>query len=360
MVHQGSIVTAGHQKGDIMGGFATRRAWASRATPFLVLSTLALAGWAAASGSPAYAGPGIDQFEMKDLDSGPGEFQFQSQNAISAGQPQRRVIELAPGKFAYDDNSIAQARYALEMQMGITSWFRTRLGIEYEKQRVDDPSSPARANAFDDLQLSSVALEGVLVFVPVKKDAIGLGLLTEFDTSLKAGGKQLYAGPIVQAVSGPWSGIANLLLVQHFGAPDRLHLLPSDRSVDFAYALQVQYELSPTWAVALEGYGTFDRIMADGNQAQTLAQFGRFDQHRAGPVIYYRFNPDPKQGGKPGSVGIKGVGGDDDDAPGKGSKLGADKAKDKDTSVSLGVGLLFGLNANTPSQTLKLSLEYNF
>jgi len=304
---------------------------------------------------PVMAGPGVDQFEMKDLDSEPGDLQFQSQNAFSSGVPRRNVVQTAPGHYAFDDNPATRARLALEMQMGITSWLRTRLGIEFEKSKLDDPGLLARANAYEALQLSSIQLEGVVVFKPVKKDGIGFGLLTEFDSGVKAGGKQLYIGPIIQAVSGPWTGIANLLLVQHFGSPDAAHVLPADRSVDFAYALQLQYEISKTWAVALESYGVFDRVAPSGSQAEALALFGRFDQHRAGPVVYYRFNPDPSKSAKASSV--KGVAAAaDDDTPGAAKSAGGEK----ETSVSLGVGLLFGLNANTPDQTLKLSLEYNF
>lgn len=305
--------------------------------------------------APAVAGPGINQFEIKDLDSDPGAFQFQSQNAISSGVPRRRVVETAPGVYAFDDNPATRERYALEMQMGITTWFRARLGIEFEKSKLDDPGQLARADAFEDLQLSSVSIEGVFVLKQLKGDGVGLGLLTEFDNGIRGGGKQLYYGPIIQAVQGPWSGLANLLLVQHFGSPDRFDQLPADRSLDFAYSLQLQYELSRAWAVALEGYGTFDRIAAPGNQQEALALFGRFDQHRAGPVVYYRFNPSPPHvAGKAGGT-VKGLQQDHDD----------DKAADggeggRETSVSIGVGLLFGLNANTPDQTLKLSLEYNW
>jgi len=232
---------------------------------------------------------------------------------------------------------------------------RTRLGVEFEKSRLDDPGILARANAYEDLQLASVQLEGVLVFKPVKNDGIGLGLLTEFDSAVGAsgGGKQLYIGPIVQAASGPWTAIANLLLVQHFGSTGRLDTVPADRSVDFAYALQLQYEFSKTWAVAAESYGTFDRIAPSGSQDATLALFGRFDQHRAGPVVYYRFDPDPSKPAKLTAAAAKGLSnGGDDDRPGAGGS--------KETSVSIGVGVLFGLNPNTPGLTYKLSLEYNF
>ncbi len=320
---------------------------------------VAAATWAMAMGfgtPAAFAGPAVNQFEIKDLDSGPGEMQFQSQNAIAFGQPKRRVKESQPGEFTYDDNTVARERYALEMQMGITTWFRARVGIEFEKERLDDPASPAQANAFEDLHFTGVALEGVFVAIPVKKDGIGLGLLTEYDASIRGGLNQLYIGPIIQAVSGPWSATANLLLVQHFGTPDRGHQLPADRKQDFAYALQLQYEVSPTWALALEGYGTFDRIGGSGTQSAEQAAFGSFDQHRAGPVVYYRFKQDAGASNAK-SRAVKGLR-KDDDAPGAGGK--DDDQDEKAGTISIGVGLLFGLNANTPSETLKVSVELNF
>ena len=306
---------------------------------------------------PVAAGPGVNQFEVKDLESDPGELQFQSQNAISFGQPKRQVRETAPGVFAFDDNTIARERYALEMQMGLTTWFRMRLGIEFEKERTEEPGSLARANAFDNLSLAGIALEGVAVVVPIKGNGIGLGFLAELDQSVGSGGAhQIYAGPIVQAVYGPWSALANLMIVQHLGSSDVTGETPADRKRDFAYAAQLQYTVSPTWALALEGYGTIDRLGTSGTPPPERALFGDHDQHRLGPIVYYRFDPSGKplagvhKGG--GKSAIKSAVKDDDDGKG-----GDD---DKGQLVSIGVGVLFGLNNNTPSETLKLSLEYNF
>ncbi len=309
---------------------------------------------------PVSAGPAVNQFETKDLESDPGELQFQSQNAISFGQPKRQVRQTAPGNYIYDDNSVARERYALEMQMSIATWFRTRLGVEFEKERLDDPGSVARANAFEDLHLTGVALEGVFVFVPVKGDGIGLGLLTEYDRSVRGGTSQFYAGPIIQAVSGPWTALANLLVVQHLGSADKTGLTPADRKRDFAYAAQLQYTFSSAWALALEAYGTVDRIGNSGTPTAEQKLFGDFDQHRVGPVVYYRFDPHGSAGSvKPAKVGVKGIGktgGKDDDD----GKPGAKDDDDKKASVSVGLGLLFGLNKNTPDETLKMSVEYNF
>jgi hypothetical protein len=304
---------------------------------------------AALCASQSLAGPAVNQFETKDLESAPGQLQFQSQNAISFGQPKRQVAQSASG-LAFDDNTIARERYALEMQMGITSWFRTRVGVEFEKARIEDPSSLATANAFENLHLTGIAVEGVFIVVPVSTNGFGLGLLTEYDSAVGGGQSQFYIGPIIQAVSGPWSALANLLLVQNYGSPDRGRLLPSDTKRDFAYAAQLQYTLSSTWAVAFEGYGTIDRLGHSGHQAPEQASLGRFDQHRLGPVVYYRINT---AGLTAAATAHK--------ATAKALKADDDKdGTDKDKSISVGVGLLFGLNANTPDQTLKLSLEWNF
>ena len=68
---------------------------------------------AALLATSAAAGPAIDQFEVKDLQSAPGDFEFQSQNAFSTGQPRRRFVETSPGNFIYDDNTVsATARVA--------------------------------------------------------------------------------------------------------------------------------------------------------------------------------------------------------------------------------------------------------
>ena len=306
--------------------------------------------------APLNAGPAINQFETKDLESEPGDLQFQSQNAIAFDQPRRHVRQIGPGEFAYDDNTIARERYALEMQMSIATWFRTRLGVEFEKERLNDPSSPARADAFEDLHLTGIAIEGVFVLLPAKRDGIGLGLLAEYDQSIRSGTNQLYIGPIIQAVQGPWTAIANLLLVQHYGSPDARAGVPEDHKHDFAYAGQLMYEVSPAWSMALEGYGTVDRLGHSGTQSPQQAAFGRFDQHRLGPVVYYRFNPGGGTLASTGKAGVKGLAKDDDD----GRKPGAKEGGDKDRSVSIGVGLLFGLTDATPGETLKLSLEYNF
>ncbi|MFN0218006.1 MAG: hypothetical protein ACKVP4_04220 [Hyphomicrobium sp.] len=300
-------------------------------------ATLGLAG--------AAAGPAINQFEVKDLQSAPGEFEFQSQNAFSTGQPRRRFVEAPPGTYAYDDNTVIRQREALEIQMGITDYFRIRLGIEFEQERLDEPGLFADRNSYGDLQLDELAIEGVFVFIKPKDNGVGLGLLVEYGTPISGGPEsqsEVYVGPIIEAHAGAWSLIANLAAVRHMGGdaePGNFDYVRDDKW-DFSYFLQGQYEFSKSWALALEAYGTIDRIGNTGARSEEAELFGDTDQHRAGPVIYFTFNPDRSGGNRAHA-----------------SKL---DDEEKEVEVSIGAGALFGLNEATPDTTYKLSVEVEF
>src|SRR5688572_748689 len=56
----------------------------------------------------------------QDLESAPGSFEFQSQNAWSWGQPPRRIASDAEG-VEFDENEVIRERYAIELEMGLTS-----------------------------------------------------------------------------------------------------------------------------------------------------------------------------------------------------------------------------------------------
>lgn len=301
----------------------------------------------------ADAGPAVGQFEVKDLEAEPGRFEFQSQNAHSFGQPRRRVFRESDDETLYDDNTVVRQRHALELEASLTHFFRMRIGIEYEKERVEEPESVFSANSYGDLKLDEVALEGVVIFVPVKeRNGIGFGALAEVEKTLEKGElSSVVFGPIVEVQSGRWSAVANILFVHFFGRGEVTDEgRERDNKWDFAYATQVMYEVSPTWAVAIEGYGTVDRIGRSGMPGEEREVFGDHDQHRLGPLVYYRFNTNggPSLGFATGSgaEGLEAVDDDDDEAGG--------------AEVSIGVGVLFGLTEHTPDTTLKWSVEVEF
>ena len=306
----------------------------------------------------AQAEPAIGQFEVKDLEADPGEIEFQSQNAWSFGQPRRRIAEEAPGEFIYDGNSVTRQRHALEIEMSLTHFLRMRVGIEYEKERFDEPASPGLANAFDDLKLTEVAVEGVVILKPVPQSGgVGFGLLSEFEHPTEQGElNSILVGPIFGAKTGPVSALLNVLFIKYFGSGEITDEgLERDDKWDIGYAAQLKYNFNATWALALEAYGTFDRIGNSGQRNQGAILFGDHDQHRAGPIVYYEWRV-KLEGNGPKAQGSQ-IAEIDADNKADGGKPDDDE---QGVLMRLGTGLLFGLNDNTPDTTLKLSFEMEF
>lgn len=333
--------------------------------PALAAATLAAA--AALAAPAAIAGPAVNQFEIKDLEAEPGNLQFQSQNAYAVGNPKRRTFQDDDGELKFDDNSVTRERYAQELEAHLTSFFRLRVGLEFEKERLDDPVTFDRADRYDQLKLSEYAIEGVLVLVPVPKaGGLGVGLIAEYQhPNSSHDAATLFMGTILQAVQGPWSATADLFLVRWFSPLEEHEAGPSrDNKWDFAYAARVMYTYSETWAFALEGYGTIDRLGNSGSPGEERLLFGDHDQHRIGPVVYYSW----KLGGEKVKhrLGLvpkaPRLGGDDDDGPkgaaGKKGNAGGDD--DDEPTATLGFGVLAGVTPSTPAATFKLSLEVDF
>lgn len=290
----------------------------------------------------ATAGPAIGQFEMKDLEVEEGAIEFQSQNAHAFGQPNRK-LKNDGGELEFDDNEYTRQRHALEVEVGINSFLRGRVGIEFEKERFDDPGSAALANTFDDLKLTEVAFEVVAVLAAPKQYQPGIGFLTEVEFPVQGGddSKSVIFGPILQYDFGRWQALADLYAVYHFGGGE------DDGKFDFQYALRLLYQQSDNWGYAIEAYGTVDRLGSSGTRGEEAILFGDHDQHRLGPIAYYTVDT----GSSPrAALGLPAL--EDND--------GEKNEKPQGASLNIGVGWFFGLNKNTPDHTLKWSVEYEF
>lgn len=290
----------------------------------------------------AAAEPSIGQFELKNLEAGAGYLEFQSQNAYSFGQPGRRIGFDAGGGPIYDENSVTRLRNALEIEMGFSQYLKLRLGIEFEQGRIDDPVSRAQANSFDELKLDELGAEVIGIIIPRKGDGFGLGVVVEVERPLDtAETSSVIVGPIFEFASGPWSATVIPMGVHAFGG-ERDEDGFKDHKWDFAYAAKVEYMFSDAWSLAVESYGTVERIGNSGHRSEEQRAFGDFNQHRIGPVLYYAYNL--------GDIGYRkptwaaGAGGDDEEG----------------STLTVGLGLLAGLNENTPDGTLKLSVEVDY
>ena len=273
----------------------------------------------------ARAEPAIGQFELKTLESYPGRLEFQSQNAYSWGQPLRQV-ESGPDGVEIDENSVTRERYALELEMGFTHHLKMRVGVEFEKERLDDPPTLDQVNDFDELELTELGVEIIGIVIPREGDGAGLGFVAEYERPIDRDEPDaLILGTIVEFQSGPWLAAAVPMVVHDFGGNPEAGEQVDDKW-DFAYAAQLLYTFSSNWSLAIEGYGTVERIDSTGNPSESARTFGDFDQHRLGPVLYYSYASEGDEG----------------------------------TNVSIGLGMFAGLNGNTPDQTLKLSIEVEF
>lgn len=307
----------------------------SSSQPTRAIGILAALGFCCALPT-AGAEPAIGQFELKTLDSSAGAFEFQSQNAWSGGNPDRRVARNEDGELVFDENAVVRQRHAIELEAGLTSALKMRVGVEFEKERLDDVETPDQANAFDELNLTEFGIELIAVLVPRPDDGAGFGVVVEFEQPRdREESGTLIIGPVIEFRSGRWFAAAVPTVVRTLGGRTDEGAKIDDKW-DFAYAAQLAYSVSDRWSLALESYGTVERLSDSGHPSEAARLFGDFDQHRAGPVVYRAF----------------GFGGSQREQP-------ASSTED-DKNLSLGVGLLAGLNHHTPDYTLKLSLEIDF
>lgn len=317
-----------------------------RSIPDVAVALLTLAALSATS---ALAGPAIGQFELKDLEAEPGRVELQILNAHSSGEPRRKVVDEGGGDFEFDDNSIEKQRHALELESALTNYLRMRVGIEFEKERLDDIEDPAFANDYGDLKLSEIGFEVVTIFKHVPTaGGFGFGALAELEVPLEDGElNTILFGPIVQAQFGRWGAIGNLMFIYHFGSGEfEDGVLERDKKWDLGYATQLSYQASKNWMLTLEGYGTVDRIGNTGTPGEAVEIFGDHNQHRAGPIIYYSFETDGL-----GSPTHRVVDSNPDNTH---------YDSESEVEVSIGAGVLFGLNENTPDHTLKWSIEVEY
>jgi hypothetical protein len=153
----------------------------------------------------------------------------------------------------------------------------------------------------------------------------------------------LFSGLILEAHSGAWSATGNFALIKYIGGtPEEGEA--RDEKLDFAYFTQVKYDFNASWGLALEAYGTIDRLGSSGTASDEAIAIGDQDQHRIGPVVYYSF--------KAGGSAAKAASDEDEDTGGDND--------DEGTGVTLSAGVLFGLNGDTPDTTIKTGLEVEF
>ncbi|MBI1731538.1 MAG: hypothetical protein HYR49_02055 [Gammaproteobacteria bacterium] len=295
---------------------------------------------------PAFAEPVIGQFELKDLESDPDHVQFQSQNACSWGQPERRIDASNPSEPLFDENAISRQRHAFEIEKGFTRFLKIRIGIEFEKERAGEPAAIADADAFEKLKLAELGAEVIAVLLPRQGDGVGLGFVAEVERPIdREEPDSVILGPIIELALDAWSASLIPMAVHNFdGRPNEGG--QRDNKWDLAYAAQIANSFSPGWTLTLEAYGTVERVGGTGHRSAGSLRFGDSDQHRLGPVLYYSTDVGRRVG-----TGAH---------PPITQSLEDTESDPEGTRMTIGLGFLAGLNGNTPDATLKLSIEVDF
>jgi hypothetical protein len=289
----------------------------------------------------AHAEPFIGQFELKTLEAARGLFEFQSQNAWAWDQPPRKVDSGPADAWIFDENTLFRERYALELEVGFSESLKMRVGIEAENERIDEPESPTEADEFSGLSVDEIGAEIVAILVRRETDGFGVGFVAEIEGPFdQKEANHFTLGPIVEYQSGSWLFAAVPMLVYSFGG-DAEESEPLDEKWDFGYAAQLMHIFSDRWSLALEGYGTVERLGNSGHPSMAAEYFGDSDQHRVGPVVYFSHEI--------------GNGTRDHTASQMLSSRESDSAE-----LTIGLGLLEGLNSQTADHTLKLSIEVDF
>lgn len=138
----------------------------------------------------------------------------------------------------------------------LANHFKMRVGIEFEKERGDDPGSLDAVDDFGPLELSELGSEVIFIPFPRQGDGTGMGIVTEIELPLGSEEPTKFiVGAIFELQSGPWLAAAVPTFVRAIGGDPEDGERVDDKW-DFAYATQLSYGFSETWTLALEGYGT--------------------------------------------------------------------------------------------------------
>ena len=312
------------------------------------LAALALTGAALLASTVATRA----QFEVEEPEAQQGEVELEYNGDYHFGNPRRQVVEEG-GEIIADENEVLRQRHVFGIGFGLTDWFKLAIEAEFEQERLEDFDDIALANSFGDLQATEIQFEGIAVLRPLKGDGFGAAAFISYVAAIGDDPNQFQIGPILKVAQGKWSATTNLFFIKNIGGGEREPdgSIFRDERWDLEYAWRVAYQASERWALALEGFGTFNRLGDSGRKSEAVELFGDQDPHRLGPVAYYTFK-------HPRSARMASL--KDPNGPGNSNGNGNGDDDDEGTTVTAGFGVLFGLNEDTSDVALKWSLEIEF
>jgi hypothetical protein len=282
------------------------------------------------------------EFEIKETTVEKGEVELEYKGDYHSGNPNRK-FGIDGGEIVADENDIVRQSHSFELGFGLTNFLKLSVGAEAEEERFDDVDGVALVNTFDSLKFTALEANATLALVKPTANGFSLAAYASIEHAFESSeGEIARIGPLLSVAQGRWSATASFLFAKHFGGNDPEE--NSDDRWDFEYAAQVAYEMNDRLTLAVESYGLVKRLGSSGSPGDGALAFGDQDHYRLGPVAYYTFKRSAHE-----SHAMK-LGNSDDDEEGE----------DDGGGVTMNLGVLLGLNDDTPGTTLKWGLSAGF
>lgn len=187
---------------------------------------LAVMVWSIAA-SGAVAEPGLaDEVESPIVVAGSTEFSL-------------RAGELMGGADAHDWRARAEAGYAY------LSWWRPGLAFAWQREHGDS-------------ELSGIAFENVIDFIPTRRWPVHFGAYVEYERNMQEQPDHIELKLLMQRLRGPVDLRFNIVTERETGDH-------SDNRWEIGYAAQGAYRVNAVWRVGVEGFGDtgFDDQLGD-------------------------------------------------------------------------------------------------
>jgi len=293
------------------------------------LSTLCGLAWTAALSVIAAAGltvtgsrPALAEYEIQETDVEKGEVEVEYRGAVHSGftkgEEKAAATEGTAADTDEEQGEFLRQSHDLEFQYGLTDRFMFSTSIT-----ADEPLD-------QDFNPSAVELEAQYEVIERKGDGIGFALDASYSFATRGGeADEFQFAPYVEWASGPLM----LTINPYFGT--QIGKNRDTNGLGFEYGWRAEYKVAPRWGLGVEMFGEIDELAHAGPfNAQT---------HSIGPTLFF----DP-------------FGGDDEDAGGEGDADEDDAAGASQASLSLNVGVQFGLTDATSDTALKFQGSLQF
>jgi hypothetical protein len=268
--------------------------------------------------------PVLAEFQIQEADIEKGEVEIEYRGAYHWGVPEATEEN-------ENANDLVQS-HELELSMGISDWWLIQVTGGF-----DQP-------LHDNLEGSSVELETEFAMIKREGDGIAVSFQLGYEQAinnhkhLDDGEPGAFGfGPIVEAASGKFLLTLNPVFTKQIGT------FADQEGLGFEYGWRGEYDLTKRWGVGVEMFG----------EIEDLANAGSFDDqvHSIGPTLFFNLGGDDDEA-KGGDEDEHAKAGDDDD--------NGQAAGPPETSLSMNVGLQFGLTDATSDTALKFQGSFSF